>query len=188
MRPFFPALVLFLSVGLGFWSFAGSSFGTGVAVTGALGAGLLGLAVFGRARRGPLWRGMAALVGAQFVYLALWIAGGLLWAGPPRSLPHFAAPLRLQWQELQGRWTGEKGEVYEVRGTSLCPLRPVELRSLPSEHPSPDPCLRLMSEGGRLALLVDDLALSLRAYRLWGREYLDAGLFDLRFSRPVPER
>lgn len=163
MRPLLLA-VLVLSVGFVIWGFAESSFSTGTAVTGALGAVLLGLAV--------------------------WIAERLLWVGPPRELPHFASPVQLSLRELQGRWTREDGKMYEVRGLRLCPedaaQEKEELRraGLPS-----DPCSELMQdEGGRLIFLVDDQGVPARTDRRWGREVLAAKWSGLTFSRPVPGR
>ncbi|MDL2344928.1 hypothetical protein QOL99_12310 [Deinococcus sp. MIMF12] len=171
--------VALLSVGFVVWGFAGSSFSTGAAVVGALGAALLGLAVSFRVRRGSPGRGVAAFVGTQALYLALWIAGGLLWAGPPRELPHFASPIRLSLRELQGRWTRENGQMYEVRGNGLCPAAEAE----------PSACSHLEEdERGRVSWLMDDLWLPTGAYRRWGRESLILEPWSWTFSRPVPGR
>lgn len=173
------SLVLALSVGFSVWAFAGSSLGTVGAGVGALGAALVGLTVFGRVRRGTLGKGVVSLVGAQFVYLALWIAGGVLWSGPPRSLPHFASPLRLTLAELQGRWTREDGRVYEVRGAQLCP----------TAEPREAACSPLDEDGrGRLSLRADDVWLPVQTYRRWGREILTVDPFGWTFTRSVSER
>lgn len=184
MRPAVLALMLVLSMGFSVWAFAGSSFETGVAVAGAFGAGLLGLAVFGRVRRRPLWQGIAALVGAQLVYLALWIVGGLLWAGPPRELPHFASPVQLSLEDLRGRWTSEDGRVYEVRGEWFCPVDEWS----PAGQPSPLTCSSLAESQGHLTFFVDDQGVPARTYRRWDREVLAVEWSSLTFSRPIPER
>lgn len=186
--------VALLSVAFAVWGFAGSSFSTGTAAVGALGAALLGLAVFFRVRQGATGRGVAAAVGTQVLYLALWTLGGLLWAGPPRELPRFASPLQLSLEELQGRWTREDGRAYEVRGERFCPEDlPAEgetLRKVSSPEFSPDPCLTLVQEpDGRLGIFADDMGFVLSAYRRWGQEVLTArGVDGLTFSRPTPHR
>ncbi|MCP2013882.1 hypothetical protein L1280_001010 [Deinococcus sp. HSC-46F16] len=174
--------VALLSVGFVVWGFAGSSFSTGLAVAGALGAALLGLAVFARVRSGPPGRGVAAIVGTQFLSLVLWTLGGLLWAGPPRELPHFASLSGFNLEDVQGRWAREDGQVYELRGTSLCPIRQPDR---PYAVAPADPCLRLLPEHRGFSLLLDDVALPLRTSRRWGREVMDAGMFGLKFSRPT---
>lgn len=184
--------VALLSVAFAVWGFAGSSFSTGAAVAGALGAALLGLAVFFRVRRGATGWGVTAVVGTQFLYLALWIAGGLLWAGPPRELPRFASPVQPRLGELQGQWTHEGGESYVLRGSRLCPERTSgkggELRRIGSPEFPPDPCLTLVQEpDGRLTIYADDMGFDLVAYRSFGREVLTTEWFDhLTFSRPIP--
>ncbi|MBB5233263.1 hypothetical protein [Deinococcus budaensis] len=123
-------------------------------------------------------------MGSQGLYLALWIAGGLLWAGPPRELPRFASPVRLGVDELQGRWTHKNGQVYEVREEWFCP---VGERAFP-EHPSPFDCSTLDDSDGRLTFFVDDQRVPARTYRRWGRDVLVAEWDGLTFSRPVPQR
>ncbi|MPY65331.1 hypothetical protein F8S09_01295 [Deinococcus sp. SDU3-2] len=131
--------VALLSVGFVVWGFMGSSFPTGTTVLVALGAVSLGLAVFARVRRGPPGRGVAAIVGTQFLYLGLWIAGGL---------PLFASPAGLSLRELQGQWTRKNGQMYEVRGSWLCPAAEAE----------PSACSRLEENGrGRVSWLMDDM-------------------------------
>lgn len=186
--------VALLSVGFVVWGFAGSSFSTGAAVVGALGAVLLGLAVSARVRRESPGRGVAVLVGTQLLYLALWTLGGVLWAGPPRELPHFASPVQLSVGELQGNWTHEGGEPYILRGSRLCPEGTPASdqewggRSLSEGFPSP--CLTLVREpDGRLTIYADDMGFDLSAYRSFGREVLTAEWFDhITFSRPIPPR
>ncbi|WP_158679850.1 hypothetical protein [Deinococcus sp. NW-56] len=177
--------VALLSVAFAVWGFAGSSFSTGAAVAGALGAALLGLAVFFRVRRGATGWGVTAVVGTQFLYLALWTLGGLLLAGPPRELPRFASLSGLALEDVQGRWTREDGRAYELRGTFLCPVRQP---GRPYAVAPTGPCLRLMPEHRGFSLLLDDVTLPLRTSRRWGREEMDAGMFGLTFSRSIPNR
>lgn len=177
--------VALLSVAFSVWGFAGSSFSTGAAILGALGAALLGLTVFARVRRGTARRGVPMIVGTQVLHLALWTLGGLLWAGPGHELPRLASLHGLNLEDIQGRWTREDGRVYELRGTFLCWIRQP---GQPYAAAPTDPCLRLLPEHRGFSLLLDDVALPLRTSRRWGHEVMDAGLFGLTFSRPIPPR
>ena len=182
------------------FGFAGSSFSREVAVMGAVGSVLLALwtarrFVSGGFVSGGTWRGLGILTLAQGLYLVLWIGGGLLWFGarPAGQLPLFAE--RLDLNALQGRWRREDGRVYTLRGLRLCPeaggvAHRDGVRQADSAPDLPaDTCFPLMQEAdGRLSLLTDDVMLLLRAYRRWGRESLETGMFDLNFARPASRR
>jgi len=179
------AAVLALSVGFTIWGFRGSSFPQVPAMLGVLGSVFLCLGIYKRVQMWPRWKGAGALVLAQVLYFTLWIGVGLLWFGSAGDIPHFAR--RLDPARLEGRWVREDGQVYVLRGLRLCP-KPRWQRVSLSGSPF-DPCYVLLPEAdGRLGLLNGDIVLTLHIHCRWGRDYLETGMFDLNFVRPVPRR